>query len=112
LNYKIDVPDNLWQHSFPPMLLQPLVENAIKHGLEPKVEGGEIVIRAIEENNFLKIEVADTGLGFSDLDKSGLGITNVRERLGLLFGAKGRLIIEENKPHGVRTTIEVPVSEL
>ena len=112
LNYKIDVPDNLWQHSFPPMLLQPLVENAIKHGLEPKVEGGEIVIRAIEENNFLKIEVADTGLGFSDLDQPGLGITNVRERLSLLFGEKGRLIIEENKPHGVRATIEVPVSEL
>ncbi|PKN38680.1 MAG: hypothetical protein CVU62_00320 [Deltaproteobacteria bacterium HGW-Deltaproteobacteria-2] len=112
LNYKIDVPDNLWQHSFPPMLLQPLVENAIKHGLEPKVEGGEIVIRAIEENNLLKIEVADTGLGFSDLDKPGLGITNVRERLSLLFGEKGRLIIEENKPHGVRATIEVPVSEL
>ncbi|ESP63106.1 Autolysin sensor kinase [Smithella sp. ME-1] len=112
LNYKIDVPDNLWQHSFPPMLLQPLVENTIKHGLEPKVEGGEIVIRAIQENDLLKIEVADTGLGFSDLDKPGLGITNVRERLSLLFGDKGRLIIEENKPHGVRATIEVPVSEL
>jgi sensor histidine kinase YesM len=112
LNYKIDVPDNLWQHSFPPMLLQPLVENAIKHGLEPKVEGGEIVIRAIQENDLLKIEVADTGLGFSDLDKPGLGITNVRERLSLLFGEKGRLIIEENKPHGVWATIEVPVSEL
>ena len=112
LNYKIDVPDNLWQHSFPPMLLQPLVENAIKHGLEPKVEGGEIVIRATQENNLLKIEVADTGLGFSDFDKPGLGIANVRERLGLLFGEKGRLIIEENKPHGVRATIEVPINDL
>ena len=76
------------------------------------MEGGEIVIRAIQENDLLKIEVADTGLGFSDLDKPGLGITNVRERLSLLFGDKGRLIIEENKPHGVRATIEVPVSEL
>jgi sensor histidine kinase YesM len=112
LNYKIDVPDNLWQHSFPPMLLQPLVENAIKHGLEPKVAGGEIVIRATEGNNILKIEVADTGLGFSDLDKSGLGIANVRERLGLLFGEKGRLIIEENKPCGVRATLEVPINDL
>jgi sensor histidine kinase YesM len=112
LNYKIDVPDNLGLHSFPPMLLQPLVENAIKHGLEPKVEGGEIVIRAAQENNILKIEVADTGLGFSDLDKPGLGIANVRERLGLLFGEKGRLIIEENKPHGVRATIEMPTNEL
>jgi len=112
LNYKIDVPDNLELHSFPPMLLQPLVENTIKHGLEPKVEGGEIVIRAAQENNILKIEVTDTGLGFSDLDKPGLGIANVRERLGLLFGEKGRLIIEENNPHGVRATIEMPINEL
>lgn len=110
LNYKIDVPDNLWQHSFPPMLLQPLVENAIKHGLEPKVDGGEIVIRATQEGNILKIEVADTGLGFSDFDKPGVGIANVRERLVLLFGEKARLTIEENKPHGVRTIMEVPIN--
>jgi len=112
LNYTIDVPDNLWQHPFPPMLLQPLVENALKHGLEPKVEGGEIVIRAIRDNGLLKVEVSDTGLGFSDFDTSRVGITNVRERLGLLFGEKGRLIIEENKPHGVLAIIEVPISEL
>lgn len=112
LNYKIDVSNNVGQHSFPPMLLQPLVENAIKHGLEPKVDGGEILIRAIQENNLLKIEVADTGLGFSDFDKPGVGIINVQERLGLLFGEKGRLVIEENKPHGVRATIEVPINDL
>jgi len=112
LNYKIDVSNNIGQYSFPPMLLQPLVENAIKHGLEPKVDGGEIIIRATEKNKVLKIEVADTGLGFSDLDKPGVGIANVRERLGLLFGDKGRLIIEENKPQGVRAIIEVPTSDL
>lgn len=112
LNYKIDVSNNIGQHSFPPMLLQPLVENAIKHGLEPKVDGGKIFIKATEENNLLKIEVADTGLGFSDFDKPGVGIINVRERLALLFGEKGRLIIEENKPHGVRAIIEVPINDL
>lgn len=112
LKYRIDVPDNLWQHSFPPMLLQPLVENAVKHGLEPKVDGGEIVIRATRENGLLKIEVADTGLGFSDFDKPNVGIANVRERLSLLFGEKGRLMIEENKPQGVRTTIEVPIYDV
>ena len=112
LNYEIDVPDNIRQHSFPPMLLQPLIENAIKHGLEPKVEGGEIVIRATEENNLLKIKVADTGIGFSDFNKPGVGIVNVRERLALLYGEKGRLIIEENKPQGVRVTIEVPLHDI
>ncbi len=112
LNFKIDVPNNMRQQSFPPMLLQPLVENAVKHGLEPKVDGGEIGIRATEENSLMRIEVADTGLGFSDFNKSGVGIANVRERLALLFGEKGRLKIEENKPHGVRVTIEVPIDDL
>lgn len=112
LKYRIDVADNLWQHSFPPMLLQPLVENAVKHGLEPKVDGGEIIIRATRENDLLKIEVADTGLGFSDFDKPNVGIANVRERLSLLFGERGRLMIEENKPQGVRTTIEVPINDV
>jgi sensor histidine kinase YesM len=112
LNFNIDVPENLRQLSFPPMLLQPLVENAIKHGLEPKVDGGKILIAATEENNIVRIEVADTGLGFSDFNKSGVGIANVRERLALLFGEKGRLLIEENKPQGVRTIIEVPINDL
>lgn len=112
LNYEIDVPDKIRQHSFPPMLLQPLIENAIKHGLEPKVEGGEIVIKATEENKLLKIKVANTGIGFSDFNKPGVGIVNVRERLALLYGEKGRLIIEENKPQGVRVTVEVPIHDI
>jgi sensor histidine kinase YesM len=112
LNIKIDVPAILRQQSFPPMLLQPLVENALKHGLEPKVEGGQILISATKENNIMRIEVADTGMGFSDFNKAGVGIANVRERLALLFGEKGSLTIEENKPQGVRAIIEVPTDEL
>lgn len=112
LNYEIDVPDNIRQYSFPPMLLQPLVENAVKHGLEPKEEGGEIVIRATLQDHLLIIKVMDTGLGFSDFDKAGVGIANVRKRLGLLFGEKGRLIMEENKSYGVCATMEVPVNDL
>jgi sensor histidine kinase YesM len=112
LSFKIDVSDILRQESFPPMLLQPLVENAVKHGLEPKVEGGQIIIKAAKENNIMKIEVTDTGMGFSDFNKSGVGIANVRERLTLLFGEKGRLMIEENKPQGVRAIIEVPMNDL
>jgi LytS/YehU family sensor histidine kinase len=112
LNFKIDVPDALRQQSFPPMLLQPLVENAVKHGLEPKIEGGEIIIKALEENELLRVEIMDDGLGFSDFNKSGVGIVNVRERLALLFGEKGRLMIEEKEPHGVRAIIEVPIHDL
>ncbi|HON59797.1 MAG TPA: histidine kinase [Smithella sp.] len=112
LHYQIDVPDHLWQHVFPPMLLQPLVENAVRHGLEPKVEGGEIIIRAARENNLLKIEVADTGLGFTDFDQPNVGIANVRKRLHLLFGEKGKLVMEENQPQGVRAIIEVPIDDV
>jgi sensor histidine kinase YesM len=112
LNFIIDVPENLRQLPFPPMLLQPLVENAIKHGLEPKVDGGKIIISVIEEDSLLRIEVVDTGMGISDFNKSGVGMANVRDRLALLYGEKGHLKIEENKPHGVKATIEMPTNDL
>ena len=108
LRFTIEVPDAALLHPFPPMLLQPLVENAIKHGLEPQMEGGEIIIKAMEQDDVLRIEVMDTGPGFSSFQKTGVGISNVRERIQLLYGEKGRLILEENKPHGIRAVIEVP----
>jgi len=108
LNLTIDVPANLAQHPFPPMLLQPLVENAVKHGLEPKVEGGEIRITVAEQGESIRLEVADTGLGFTSFNDPGVGIANVRERINLIYGEKGRLILEANKPNGVRAIIEAP----
>lgn len=108
LRYKIELPGNLKGHPFPPMLLQPLVENSVKHGLEPKIEGGEILIRVTEDRNVIKLEVMDTGVQFSPCYNSGVGISNVKERLNLLYGEKGRLIMEENKPSGLKAIIEVP----
>jgi LytS/YehU family sensor histidine kinase len=108
LRFSIELPDALREHPFPPMLLQPLVENAVKHGLEPAIEGGEITIKVVEENGLIRIEVQDTGNGFSSYDTTGVGITNVRERIRLLYGDKGRLILEANDPHGVKAIIEVP----
>ena len=108
LHFKIELPDEVRNHPFPPMLLQPLVENALKHGLEPKMEGGEIMIKAVEENDLLRIEVTDTGLGFSSFEKTGVGLGNVRQRIKLLYGEKGRFLLEENSPNGARTIIEVP----
>ena len=108
LHFKIELPDAVRQHPFPPMLLQPLVENAVKHGLEPKMEGGEIMIKVGEEDEVIRIEISDDGQGFSSFNKTGVGIGNVRERIKLLYGGKGRLIVEENKPNGVRAVIEVP----
>jgi sensor histidine kinase YesM len=111
LRFRIELPDAVRHHPFPPMLLQPLVENAVKHGLEPKMEGGEIVIKVTGEANLIRIEVADTGYGFSSFQNTGVGIGNVRERMKLLYGEKGRFMLEENKPNGVRAIIEVPTGD-
>jgi sensor histidine kinase YesM len=112
LDFTIELPDALRQHPFPPMLLQPLVENAIKHGLEPKINGGTITTKVMKKDSLIKIEVIDTGIGLSSYQKTGVGIGNVKERLQLLYGEKGRLTLEENKPSGVRAIIEVPEHDL
>jgi sensor histidine kinase YesM len=108
LSYQIDLPDHLASISCPSMLIQPLVENAIKHGLEHRVNGGEILIRASAKDGFLRLTVADTGGGFKHESASGMGLANIRERLQSLYGKDGRLILEENQPHGLKATIEVP----
>ncbi len=108
LHFRIELPDAVRQHPFPPMLLQPLVENAVKHGLEPKMDGGEILIKVTDAADLIRVEVIDTGNGFSSFQNTGVGIANVKERIKLLYGEKGRLILEENKPNGVRAIIEVP----
>jgi sensor histidine kinase YesM len=108
LTYKIDLPKHLEAISFPPMLIQPLVENAIKHGLEPRVDGGEIRINGMEKDGVLRLEVADTGNGFLQERYAGTGLSSIRERLQSMYGDSGRLILEENQPHGLKAIIEVP----
>lgn len=112
MNFTIDVPGTLTKHPFPPMLLQPLVENSVKHGLEPDEKGGEISINIHEEGESIRIEVVDTGLGFTSFNTPGVGIANVRERIKLIYGERGRLIMEANKPDGLRTVIEVPKHDI
>jgi sensor histidine kinase YesM len=108
LHFNIDIADSAESTLFPPMLIQPLVENAIKHGLEPKVEGGEITIRAEEKGGVLRVEITDTGIGFQGETASGIGLSNVRERLHTLYGNGARLTLEENHPSGVKAVIEAP----
>jgi LytS/YehU family sensor histidine kinase len=94
------------------MMLQSLVENSIKHGLEPKSEGGSLTISADIANGKLRVTVADTGLGFAVAGQpgTGVGLANVRERLAALYGGAARLAIEANAPTGTIVTIEVPYS--
>ena len=109
LTFDIAVPQNLLELAFPPLMLPSLVENAVKHGLEPQREGGSVVIGAQSQDGKLRISVADTGRGFGETIGAGLGLANIRERLAALYGDKAKLTLEENSPHGVIATIEVPL---
>ena len=108
LAYRIEVPPELAGFALPPMLLQPVVENAIRHGLEPKIEGGEVALRALGEPGRVRIEVADTGMGFAPTTRGGLGLSNLRDRLRLLYGDRAELAIGENRPAGTVVTIALP----
>ncbi len=107
---QIDVPDGLLSAEFPPMMVQTLVENAIKHGLEPKAEGGTLSVKAEIVHGKLQVTVADTGLGFGQAATAGtgVGLANIRERLQLLYGPKATLTVAENPGGGTRVSITVP----
>ena len=113
LNLQIEVPDELHSLQLPPMILQTLVENAIKHGLEPKSGGGNIWILARAFDRSVAITVGDDGRGFSaEGGGTGIGLANLRERLRLAFGDAASFSIAANFPSGVAATITVPNSAL
>ena len=107
---EVQVPEGLLSAEFPPMMIQTLVENAIKHGLEPKAEGGTLRLKAEIVHGKLQVVVADTGLGFGKAATAGtgVGLANIRERLQLLYGPKASLTVAENQPSGTVVTITVP----
>nr|WP_279237425.1 histidine kinase [Dyella sedimenti] len=109
LSLQIEVPDALRAVPLPPMMLQTLVENAIKHGLEPKPGGGTVWITARRDDGAIAITVADDGCGFSEATSgTGIGLKNVRERLRLIYGGAATLSVVSNAPEGVASTITVP----
>src|SRR5882724_8719799 len=110
LQPQVDVSEGLYSAEFPPMMLQSLVENAIKHGLEPKAEGGSLSVSAEVAHGKLHVGVADTGVGFARAVTAGTGtgLSNIRERLKLIYGDAAELRIAPNAPTGTRVTIVVP----
>jgi sensor histidine kinase YesM len=108
LHWKVECSDEARNLNFPPMLLQPLVENAVKHGIEPKIGGGEICICTTLTDSMLHIEVSDTGVGLVSKQDPGAGLENVRVRLSTLFGKLARLSIQENSHSGVAASLELP----
>jgi two-component system LytT family sensor kinase len=113
LRFETDVAPDTLDMLVPSMLLQPLVENSIKHGLSSKVEGGTIRIRTHRTDAKLHLLVEDDGIGISEdklaslLDR-GIGVSNVNERLKVLFGNEYRMWIDSRLGHGTRIQIEVP----
>ena len=117
LEFGIDVAEELLTVPFPPMMLPSLVENAIKHGLEPQREGGRIDVVVTRmftaSGDRIQLQVKDTGRGLSDapvLAGGGVGLSNLRERLAALYGDKAHFSIESNDPKGVITTVELPAT--
>lgn len=110
LEVAFDVPPSLSTMSFPPMMLLTLIENAIKHGLEPKVAGGRIDVRARVEDSKLHVDVQDNGVGFNLHSDEGVGLANIRERLQLLYGSEGELVIEAPLEGGALCSIRVPTT--
>jgi signal transduction histidine kinase len=114
LTTHIHVPEGLMSAEFPPMMVQTLVENAIKHGLEPQPEGGSLTVKAEIVHGQLAVSVADTGCGFgrAPTGGTGVGLANIRERLQLLHGPHASLAVAENTPRGTVVTITVPYRAL
>jgi two-component system LytT family sensor kinase len=102
----------------PGMLLQPLIENSIKHGLSPKIEGGCICLRSQVKDGLLHIEVEDNGVGMgaahllerpTGLGGTGIGIANVAERLKVLYGEAARMTIDSREGTGTLVHLRLPV---
>ncbi len=112
LTFSVDIPVGLHSAEFPPMMLLSLVENCIKHGLEPKPDGGRVDVKAEVIDARLRVTVADTGLGYrpgkAATSGTGVGLANIRERLKVLYPGMATLDMRSNLPVGTLAIIELP----
>jgi two-component sensor histidine kinase len=111
-----EIADNLnLQHLVPTLTLQPLVENAVRHGVSPKPEGGTVTITLLEEHQTLTIRVTDNGVGFQPLKiqetETHIGLNNISQRLRLLYGAQYGLQLESKLSHGTTVTLRLPLED-
>jgi hypothetical protein len=110
LRWRIDADADALASLMPPLLVQPLVENAIRHGLEPKPEGGSLNIRCRRDQERIEIEVEDSGRGLQTMETEGVGLSNVRERLRACYGDAARLELETNADGGLTARLRLPAS--
>ena len=116
LQFKLDLPPALAEQQILPLLLQTLVENSIKHGLEPKIEGGSITISARISGAHLRLEVHDSGIGTGEdrnqplMNDSGFGLVQVRERLQTVYGDQATFELTSSHETGTQAYITYPSS--
>ena len=106
LAYTLDLPPELATQAVPTLLLQPLVENAIKHGLEPKIEGGSVAVSARREGENIVLDVTDNGVGLED--GTGFGLAQVRERLQATYGSQAAIYLGAGHAGFTKASITFP----
>jgi sensor histidine kinase YesM len=109
LAYRLECPEELGSLPLPPLLLQPLVENALRHGIEANPTGGEVWVRGAREEDALVLEVLDTGPGIAAGSRAGVGLANVRARLRAISQGRGSMVIKPNAPHGLCVRLSLPL---
>lgn len=109
LRYRIEVQSELLSVMVPPLLIQPLVENAVQHGIDPKPEGGSIVIKAGSSGGALILEISDSGNGIASSTPMGVGMSNIRERLNLFYNGEAAFQVLPNTPHGTTVRLTIPM---
>ena len=116
LRFTLVLPDELRAVPVPPLLLQPLVENAIRHGLEPRVDGGRIHVTARADSEWLELTVTDTGIGFETAAPtphdggSHFGLTQVRERVAVAYEGRGRVTLTSAPGEGTTVRLRLPLA--
>lgn len=108
LQYSLDVPENMYKLHVPPLGILTLVENAVKHGIDAKPEGGSLQIIVTRPERKLVIRVLDNGAGFGSEVGSGMGLANLRERISTQYGERAMLSLNHRKPSGVEAILTIP----
>ncbi|MEO0340561.1 MAG: histidine kinase, partial [Bacteroidota bacterium] len=115
LEYQLNVEEEVLKESIPPLIFQPIVENAIKHGISPLIEGGEIVLSILKEGDCLTVRIRDNGRGIGDQNKDhlleqGVGLSNTEERLKKMYGNGLELL--DNQPRGLMVKFSLPLTQV
>ena len=114
LNYAINVDGISSTQELPPLLIQPLIENALTHGIEPIARGGKIILDIVNIGETMQVSVTDNGAGFSPMPHAtghGLGLENIRQRIDMLFDGKASISIKEHHTGGVISTLTLPIEK-